>query len=71
MTINKFITAGLVALAFSASSHAALLVSSDSAAGNAVTDYSAAGAVSFDLELAILPGPRSTSCCRKPISAAR
>jgi len=56
MTINKFITAGLVALAFSTSSHAALLVSSDSAAGNAVTDYSAAGAVSFDLELGNFAG---------------
>ena len=56
MTINKFITAGLVALAFSTSSHAALLVSSDSAAGNAVTDYSAAGAVSFDLALGNFAG---------------
>ena len=58
MTINKFITAGLAALAFStlAPAHAALLVSSDSAAGNAVTDYSAAGAVSFDLELGNFAG---------------
>ena len=56
MTINKFITAGLAALAFSTSSHAALLANSNSAAGNAVTDYSVAGAVSFDLALANFTG---------------
>jgi hypothetical protein len=58
MTINKFFAAGLAALAFStlAPANAALLVSSDSAAGNAVTDYSAAGAVSFDLELGNFAG---------------
>ena len=51
MTITKFIAAGLTALALSSSAHAALLVGTSGSAANAVTDYSDAGVVSFDLGL--------------------
>ena len=51
MTITKFIAAGLTALALSSSAHAALLVGQSGSAANAVTDYSDAGVVSFDLGL--------------------
>ena len=56
MTMTKFVAAGLTALALSTSAHAALLVSSDTAAGNTVTDYSDAGVVSFDLALGNFTG---------------
>lgn len=41
----------LAALSFSASANAALLLGSTGSAANTVTDYSAPGAVSFDLDL--------------------
>jgi hypothetical protein len=43
-----------VALSFSASANAALLLGSGGSAANTITDYSAPGAVSFDLDLAHL-----------------
>lgn len=51
MTITKSILAFAAAMTLAASSHAAVLVTSDSAAANTVTDYSGAGSVSFDLDL--------------------
>jgi len=54
MSMTKFAAAAaatLVALAFSTSAHAVLLVGADGAKRNTVTDYSSAGAVSFDLDL--------------------
>jgi hypothetical protein len=48
--------AATVALSFSASANAALLLGSGGSAANTITDYSAPGAVSFDLDLAHL-GP--------------
>lgn len=49
MNVTKLV-AGLAALVLSASAHAALLTSTTGA--NTVTDYSSAGIVSFDLDLA-------------------
>jgi hypothetical protein len=46
--------AATVALSFSASANAALLLGSGGSAANTITDYSAPGAVSFDLDLAHL-----------------
>lgn len=51
MTITRFVAAGLAALAFSSSAHAALLLGTEGSAANTVDNYSAAGAVSFDLGL--------------------
>lgn len=56
MTFTKIVAATLTALAFSTSAHAALLAGSTGSAANTVTDYSAAGAVSFDLELSNFTG---------------
>lgn len=56
MHFAKFAAAVVATLSFSASANAALLLDSTGSAANTVTDYSAPGAVSFDLELAHL-GP--------------
>ena len=54
MTITKSILAFAAAMTLAASANAAVLVTSSSAAGNTVNDYSGAGSVSFDLDLAKL-----------------
>lgn len=51
MTITKSILAFAAAMTLAASSHAAVLVTSETSTGNTVTDYSGAGSVSFDLDL--------------------
>lgn len=51
MSITKFAAIAIAALAFSTSAHAVVLHSTSGSAANTVTDYSAAGVVSFDLEL--------------------
>lgn len=58
MHFTKLIAAAAAVFAFSSSANAALLVSSNGAPGNTVTDYSAAGLVSFDLELLDFSGAR-------------
>ena len=54
MHFAKFAAPFVAALSFSASANAALLLDSTGSAANTVTDYSAPGAVSFDLDLAHL-----------------
>ena len=51
MQLAKFAAALVAALSVSASAHAALLLNTSGSAANSVTDYSAPGAVSFDLDL--------------------
>ena len=51
MQLAKFAAALVAALSISASAHAALLLNTSGSAANSVTDYSAPGAVSFDLDL--------------------
>jgi hypothetical protein len=51
MHFAKYAAALVAALSFSASANAALLLGSSGSAANTVTDYSAPGAVSFDLDL--------------------
>lgn len=58
MNILKFLATALAALTFSfpASSQAALLVGSHGPSANVVTDYSAPGLVSFNLDVAMKSG---------------
>jgi hypothetical protein len=51
MHFGKFAAAFVAALSISASANAALLLDSTGSSANTVTDYSAPGAVSFDLDL--------------------
>ena len=51
MHLAKYAAALVAALSFSASANATLLLDAAGSAANTVTDYSAAGAVSFDLDL--------------------
>jgi hypothetical protein len=51
MTIVKFIAAAAAALALSTTAEAALLVGTNGSPANIATDYSAAGLVSFNLDL--------------------
>jgi hypothetical protein len=51
MHFAKYAAALVAALSFSASADAALLLGSTGSAANTVTDYSAPGTVSFDLDL--------------------
>ncbi|KQQ86892.1 PEP-CTERM sorting domain-containing protein [Massilia sp. Leaf139] len=53
MHLKHYVAALAAALSFG-SANAALLLGSNNAAGNIVTDYSTPGAVSFDLDLATL-----------------
>jgi PEP-CTERM motif len=54
MQLAKFATVLAAALTISGSAQAALLLNSNASSANTVTDYSAPGAVSFDLDLAHL-----------------
>lgn len=56
MQLAKFTAVLAAALTISGSAQAALLLNSNASSANTVTDYSAPGAVSFDLDLAHL-GP--------------
>jgi hypothetical protein len=51
MQFAKFAAAFIAALSFAGSADAALLLTTNGAPANTVTDYSAPGAVSFDLDL--------------------
>lgn len=51
MHFTKSILAFAAAMTLAASSHAAVLLTSELSAGNTITDYSGAGSVSFDLDL--------------------
>ena len=51
MHFTKFAAAFLAALSFAGSADAALLLTTSGSSANTVTDYSAPGAVSFDLDL--------------------
>ena len=51
MRIKQFAAAAIAALGLAGSANAAILLTTSGSAANTITDYSAGGAVSFDLDL--------------------
>ena len=84
MQLTKIAAALVTALTMSGSAHAALLLNSSGSSANTVTDYSAPGTVSFDLDLehlspttlrfqveeADLPGPLSLNAIVRNLSGS-
>jgi hypothetical protein len=60
MNFIKLITAVFTALVLASGAQAAVLQSTSGPAGNTVTDFSSAGMVAFNLDLATLPGSTLT-----------